>query len=385
MCSDSTTSSGVTLATRSCTTATESRTGFSLPDGGRRRLPQFVDGTHSKVRAVSFLNGELESRRPEIVVELDPMVWRFVCPGCRLSDGGRTETERLDAMVAHLDAHRAAGHRVSDDCCEELRYWDEDVRTTYATRWREEDGNYTVRRNNVRRALYCFRCVLNSGRQVACYSTAEMSQHLDEHRRWGLLVPGQVYDKLARDRSTNDGVIATYYQGRGAPLPSGPQYEDPPLLGEWPETRGHRDGLDQASSMLAMAVAHFEGPVSESDRSAGWTEATLREVARVLRSLLGEVEMAKRNQAIDFSGNDWEGLCDSWSKTLHALRNGLRDNRMTYFDASFDALDQIAACIAFDVSASGVGFKEWRRQGGRGWHAVRADQPRLRLVSQEQT
>ncbi len=37
MCSDSTTSSGVTLATRSCTTATESRTGLSLPDRGHRR------------------------------------------------------------------------------------------------------------------------------------------------------------------------------------------------------------------------------------------------------------------------------------------------------------------------------------------------------------
>ena len=221
----------------------------TLLAGSRRTL---------KFKVVSFLNGDLESRRPEVVAELDPRVWRFVCPGCRLSNRGRTGTESLDEMVAHLEAYRAAGHRVSDRCYEDLRYWDEDVRTTYATRWREEDGNYTVRRSNIRRALYCFRCVLNRGREVACFSTGEMFEHLDEHRRWGLRVPGQVYDKLARDRSKNDAVIANYHEDRGASVPSGPQYEEPPLLGEWPPTRGFRDGLDQLSSMLAMAIAHFE-------------------------------------------------------------------------------------------------------------------------------
>lgn len=125
--------------------------------------------------------------------------------------------------------------------------------------------------------------------------------------------------------------------------------------------------------------------MSESDRSAGWTEANFRQVAEVLGGVFEEVEAANRDEGIDFWGADWEDLCDKWSKTIHAQRDSLRDNRMTYFDPSDDAVDQIGACIAFDVSPSGIRAKEWRRQGGRGWLGVRADRPRLRLLSQRRT
>jgi hypothetical protein len=50
----------------------------------------------------------------DVVVTLSLRTYRLVCLRCGLGKGDRTETETCDAMMQHLDDHRAAGHRVPD-------------------------------------------------------------------------------------------------------------------------------------------------------------------------------------------------------------------------------------------------------------------------------
>jgi hypothetical protein len=46
------------------------------------------------------------------------------CCGCRISvgDDGRTRLESLPAVLAHLEAHRAAGHKVPDHAFSRVRH-----------------------------------------------------------------------------------------------------------------------------------------------------------------------------------------------------------------------------------------------------------------------
>jgi hypothetical protein len=297
----------------------------------------------------------------DVVAFLSLYVWHFVCEECRLSSVGRTEVDTRDETAAHFDAHRAAGHRVPDQFYEDLKsmsYWDDAIRTTYSSRWRAEDENLTVTRLGKGEGLHCFRCALNSGRDVKCFSTEQMVQHLDEHQTWGLPVPQHVYEKLARHRSENDELFANYYQQRGESLPPTLLYEPPPLLPH-SEAQSHRDGLDTLSSMLATAISHFEGPLSESDRAAGWTETHCGDAAEVLRSVLHEVEVAKRDQGIDFRGADWKRLCTNWTSEIRALEDRLKESHKAPFDPPYEALDELSGFIHFEVTTEGRSFKEW--------------------------
>ncbi len=301
----------------------------------------------------------------DVVAWIDLYIWRFVCYECLLSDGGCTETESLDEMVAHLDAHRAAGHRVSDQCLKDLLsldFWDEGVRTTYSSRWRAEDENLTVKRLTFGDGLHCYRCVLNSGREVKCFSTEQMVQHLDEHRMWGLPVPQHVYEKLARHRSENDDLFASYYERRGESPPSTLLCEPPPLLAYRSEIWSHRDALNILSSLLATAISHFEGPLSQSDHAAGWTETLCDDAAKVLGGVLREVEIANRDQDIDFWCAGWESVCKNWIDDIKALEDGLRESRKAPFDPPYEALHDLSGIIQFVVLTGGVRPIEWHMQ-----------------------
>ena len=323
--------------------------------------PTAAEGANCNLEAVPFQSMDPDPES-DVIAFLSSYAWRYICEECRLSDVGWTGADSSDEMAAHFDVHRAAGHRVPDDYYEAvigLRYWDETIRTTYCSRFRAEDENLTVRRLTGGEGLHCFRCVLNSGRTVKCFSTEQMLQHLDEHRTWGLPVPQHAYEKLALDRAENDELFSNYFEQRGGSAPLSLQYEPSPLLLPWIEMWNHRDGLDMLSSMLTTAISHFEGPLSESDQAAGWTEALCHATADVLRRVLQEVEVAKRDQGIDFWGADWERLCTNWSSDIGALKDRLRGSRKAPFDPPYEALDDLRGIIFSAVMTGGMRRIEW--------------------------
>lgn len=180
--------------------------------------------------------------------------------------------------------------------------------------------------------------------------------------KWGLPVPQHVYEKLARHRSENDELFSSYCEHRGEFPPLTFLYEPPPLLAPRSEIRNHRDALNMLASLLTTAISHFEGPLSESDRAAGWTESRYGDAAEVLHGVLSEVEVAKRDQGIDFWGADWERLCTNWTDNIKALEDGLRESRKAPFDPPYEALQDLSGIIYFVVLTGGVRLMEWWEQ-----------------------
>ena len=251
--------------------------------------------------------------------------------------------ETIAAVVQHFDSHRAAGQRVPDSFYEDLAQWegtDEQIRTTYAWSGREDDGHLSVGRMGQGRCLSCLGCVLNEEQQVECFTTDQMLEHLDEHRTWGLFVADHVYNALKRDRTDNDQVIQNYFDERGVPRPPAPLWEPHSIFPTFDEAATRYDTLGQLAAILIIAIRRFVEPLSESERSAGWTEGCSENVVKDLRAIVRSLEAAHYDQEVDFR----------LMKDIERIRRRPYNEGITArFDQRTSALRYIAAFINFDL------------------------------------
>lgn len=227
-------------------------------------------------------------------------VQRLVCIRCRLSQDDRTEMKSTDAMMQHLDEHRAAGHRVADALYDDLlkeRVWiDDEIRKTYAWCGRAGDGELSVFLMSTGRCLRCEGCKLNHDAPVECHTTDELFQHLDEHQTQGHSVPEHVHESLRRDRTENDQLIQTFFDRRGVRRPSAPDW-----LPETPrDAVRRRKALVQLSTIVQAAIARFEEPTLSSQRSIVRNGVGSDHVVEALSALAGMLRRKSGKTYPDF-------------------------------------------------------------------------------------
>ena len=198
----------------------------------------------------------------DVVARISRRLNCFACLRCRLSPVGTTEATTVDEMIRHFDAHRSAGDRVPGDYYESLiecryieeeflnaasgaghrevnnlllddlhesqvesSYFEEEILGSFSLRRFDQTAKVSVIRTADGRCLLCNSCSLNGGAIVECFSTRQMTQHLDLHRSRGTPVSKLDYEMLQLARSTIDRAIETYYAERLQSRPSEPRWE----------------------------------------------------------------------------------------------------------------------------------------------------------------
>jgi hypothetical protein len=305
----------------------------------------------------------------DVVVTLSLRTYRLVCLRCSLSKGDRTETHTCDAMLQHLDEHRAAGHRVPDSFYDGLidqrdHGLDDQIRTIYAWSGREEDGNLSVSGTTSGDSLCCLSCVLNEKNTVECFTTDQMMEHLDEHRTWGLFVADHVYEGLERDRSDNDQIIQRYFDEHGFRRPATPRWEPHSIYPEFTQSTTRYEILGQLAAMLVIAIRRFVEPLTDSELSAGWTQSCSDAIVVGLRAVLGKVEAAHRDQGFDFR----------LMKDMQRIRRRPYDGGVRgRFDQRTSALDHVSSFI--DMRLVGrERMLEWLTAAAESGRAIRGEQ-----------
>ena len=298
----------------------------------------------------------------DVVVTLSLRTYRLVCLRCSLSKGDRTETHTCDAMLQHLEEHRAAGHRVPDSFYDGLidqrdHGLDDEIRTIYAWSSREEDGNLSVSGTTSGDSLSCLSCVLNEKNTVECFTSTSIG-------------PGDYSSLTTSTRGWNGTVRTTikiiqrYCDEHGFQRPATPHWEPHSIYPEFTQCTTRYGLLGQLAAMLVFAIRRFVEPLTDSEFSAGWTQSCSDAIVVGLRAVLGKVEAAHRDPGFDFR----------LMKDMQRIRRRPYDGGVRgRFDQKTSALDHVSSFI--DMRLVGrERMLEWLTAAADSGRAIRGEQ-----------